>query len=102
MFCPKCGEKVIENKILYKVTMRECTGGWEWCMKPETLHTGYDKDEARRIYHESAGKDYAQKLGGSYRMTRLEYIDESENVIKMVENSELRTIVFPNGKGILL
>lgn len=105
MLCTKCNEEIreVKDKILYKVTTRECISVYGWDGEPKTLHTGYDENEALLIYHESAGEDYAQRATpSSYRMTRLEYIDKSEDVIKMIENSHLRTIAFPDRKGILL
>jgi hypothetical protein len=68
---------------LYRVSVRsthslqpgsdDCTS---WSQ--DILYCGYDRDEARRIYHESTPADYGGSYGCRARETTCEVIEDAE------------------------
>jgi hypothetical protein len=80
--------------MLYRVCVSETNslqpnGFTHW--KPEVLYSGYDRDEARRIYHENKVQDYFQGHGSPSRKTTCESIkdadteDFSDDVAEVIE-----------------
>ena len=65
---------------LYRITARTTgslqPGGSFW--QTEVLYCGYDRDEARRVFHESEPSDDNRSFGNPARETHAEIIKDGE------------------------